>query len=320
MNTKINYDTELLDIKTGEIIPVQSGTKIVSPANQKRRKDYAIKESQKEIFKGENEAYQTTLDLRGNFFSILCSEINPLWENVSEPTLGKLVYLATFMDKNNCICFDGNWSREIVDGKETRCRVPKPMSKEDIRISLGINKKSFYYFWKECIEKELITEKEDSFYLPKDQFRFCDNSGINKKKTRMPKLFKHAIRYMYENTDEHSKRTLVHLYRLIPFINMTYNGLCLNPFEMDKNKIKPLSLGKICDILGIDRSNQSYFLKKLKKLRFIDKQGTVCSVIRYSWLYYDEDVYWITINPQFYSGYISESAMVEMVDDFREEK
>jgi hypothetical protein len=30
-----------------------------------------------------------------------------------------------------------------------------------------------------------------------------------------------------------------------------------------------------------------------------------------------EDRYWITINPQFYSGYITDDEMVSMLDDFK---
>ena len=34
-------------------------------------------------------------------------------------------------------------------------------------------------------------------------------------------------------------------------------------------------------------------------------------------MYCNEDKYWVAINPQFYSGYISEENMVEMIKDFR---
>lgn len=320
MDTKINYDTTLTDSITGECIEIEKGTKIVSPQRQEQIKEYAQKAAR--TSKVKNELYKDTNRLRGDFYSVLCRDVDLLWDDISEPTLGKLIYLATFIDNNNCICFDGNWEKEISSDNHGYNHIEYirngiPMKKEDIRMTLNINRKSFSFFWKECIAKQLIIESNGSFFLPRNKFRFCDDSGVNKRKVPMIKMFKHAIRYMYEHTDERSRKTLVHLYRLIPFINLTYNGLCENPFEMDKSKIKPLRLSKICEKFGIDKTNQVRFLNKLKKLRFIDKEGKECSVIRYEWLYYDEDIYWIKINPQFYSGYVSEEAMVEMVEQFR---
>lgn len=310
MEEKINYDTQLIDQNTGEVIPIQAGTKIISPDRQKQKQEYSIKANH--TFTEKNEKYSATQELRGNFFVSLCQETELFHTEISEPTLGKLIYLATYIDANNCICHDGNWDKQ--DNKYIRKSIP--MTKAEIQQVLKVSRQTFSPFWNECIDKSLIIENDGMYFISRKMFRFCNNNNVSTKKTRMIKVFKHAIRYMYENTDERSKKTLVYLYRLIPFINLTYNGLCSNPLETDKNKIQPLSLAQICKPFGIDRRNQIYFLKKLKKLRFIDKQGIECSVIKYTWLYYDKDMYWITINPQFYSGYISEESMVEMVKEF----
>lgn len=317
MEERINYDTQFIDQSSGEIIQIKGGTKLVSPERQSQQREYAVKSNQS--FTEKNERYSETQKLRGNFFVALCQETELFCPEVSEPTLGKLIYLATYIDVNNCICHDGNWERQD-DGDNQRVKYIRntiPMTKSEINTTLKISRQSFSPFWNECITKKLIIENDGAFFISKQIFRFCDNSGVNKKRTRMVKMFKHAIRYMYENTDERSKKTLVYLYKLIPFISLSHNGLCSNPFEEDKDKIKPLSLGQICKLFGIDRRNQIYFLKKLKKLRFIDKEGKECSVIKYTWLYYDKDMYWITINPQFYSGYIKEKEMVELVAEFR---
>lgn len=315
METKINYNTTLTDTNTGEVIEIEKGSKIISPKRQEEIKDYAQRAGL--TLKDKNVMYEATHQLRGQFYTIPCKGMNMLWEDITEPTLSKLIYLATFIDNNNCICFDGNWEELSVDEQQMITRSGIPMTKQDIQKTLNVHRNTFSSFWKECITKQLIIEKNNCYYLPKDRFRFCNSSGINKSKISMVKMFKHAIRYMYEHTDERSKKTLVHLYRLIPFINLTYNGLCKNPFETQKEKIKALTLSDICELFEIDSSNQLRFLNKLKKLRFIDKEGKECSVIRYHWLYYDKDIYWITINPQFYSGYITESTMVEMVNEFR---
>lgn len=311
MEEKFNYDTQFVDQVSGEVITIKAGSKIVSPDRQQQKQKYALVANQ--TFKEKNEQYKNTQELRGSFFSILCQETELFYPEITEPTLGKLIYLATFIDANNCICKDGNW-RDQDDGRSVRITIP--MTKVEINDVLNISRRTFSPFWNECINKKLIIENEGAYYLSKELFGFGSIKYTNTKKTRIIKMFKHAIRYMYEHTDERSKKTLIYLYRLIPFINLSHNGLCSNPFESNKDKIKPLSLGQICKLFDIDRRNQIYFLKKLKKLRFVDTQGKECSVIRYSWLYYDRDIYWITINPQFYSGYINEDSMVEMVKEF----
>ncbi len=65
MEEKINYDTQLLDQNTGEVIPIQAGTKIISPDRQKQKQEYSIKVNQ--TFTEKNEKYSATQELRGNF-------------------------------------------------------------------------------------------------------------------------------------------------------------------------------------------------------------------------------------------------------------
>ena len=310
-DVKCNYDRTLYDVDTGEVVEIRAGSKIVPPERVKQQEHYVL--TANKTSKEKTEDYLETSKLRGNFFSILCKETELLWEDISEPTMGKLIYLATYINRDNCICKSGGWESEDDD----YVRYAIPMSKSDIQSVLKVSYPTFRAFWNECESKQLIIENGGKYFLRREMFRFCNKDGINLKKIRMIKMFKHAIRYMYENTDERSKKTLMYLYRLIPFINLTYNTLCLNPFESCKENIQALPLSKICEIFGVDSSNQTRLLKKLKNLRFVDKQGNVCSVIRYSWMYCNEDKYWVAINPQFYSGYISEENMVEMIKDFR---
>lgn len=312
---KFNYDEEYVGQTTGDFLPIRAGSKIVPPERVNQMSQYAHRNNQ--TFEEKNENYKDTLEVRGQFFSVLVRETETLWGDLSEPTISKLIFLATYMDKNNCICFDGGWETEVVGKKKRSVRKSNPMSKNDIRILLQVSKHTFYQFWNECVEQKAIIETENGIFLPRKMIRFCDNSNVNTSKVRMIKVFKHAIRYMYENTDERSKKSLTHLYRLIPFINLKYNILCENPFEMERENIIPLTAADICEKLGLDRKFHERVVKALKKLSFEDMQGNLRSVITYRWDRKNgEERYWITINPQFYSGYIGETEMMEMLDDF----
>ena len=315
VDMKFSDDREYADVETGEVLQIPAGSKLVSPDRVAQMAKYAQQSNQ--TFKEKNKAYSNTLSIRGNFFTVLCRKTEVLWGNLSEPTIGKLIFLGTFIDKNNCLCFDGGWETEGEGRNRSFTRQSNPMTKSDIKKLLGVSDRTFYQFWNECVEAKALLETDDGIFLSKKMVRFCDSSHINKSKVRMIKVFKHAIRYMYENTDERSKKSLTNLYRLIPFINLKYNVLCENPFEMDKENIHPLTAADICEKLGLERKFHERVVKALKKLSFVDKQGDLRSVITYQWdMKNKEERYWIKINPQFYSGYISDEDMVKMIDEF----
>ena len=315
MPERFTYDIDCTNNDTGEVMSFKKGGVYYSPEELERRKKYA--ERTEKSIEEKSEGFKSTAIVRGSFYSILCrgDEILP---NISDATLNKLIFLATYINPQGKICNDAAWQKN--EENMTITPIQKALTKEEIREVLQINERNFFYFWKECIEKGMITEKSDGFYLPRSTFRFCETVKTSKKETKIIKVFKHAIRYMYTSTDARTRKWLTHLYRLIPFINLSRNVLCANPFESDAQKIEPLTLGQICDKLGIDRKNQTHLLRGLTKLKFVDKQGDVRSVIQYSWRYCNEDRFVVTINPQFYSGYITEENMIAMLDDFRIEE
>lgn len=236
-----------------------------------------------------------------DFYLIACDSGSQelLFNNISEPTVNKLMYLATFMADNNCLC----------EADE------RPLTKSGIMETLAVNRHTFALFWKECIENNLILfDKEKRYYLPRDVFH---NNDLSHVESTILKVSKNAIRYVYENTDERSKRCLSHLYKLMPFLNIHYNVLCVNPFETNEDEMQPLSLSHICDLFGANKSKKHRFLNYLSKMSFIDEMGNKRSVISYTWdMLENRDRYWIRINPQFYAGYAKDSDWIEMLNEF----
>lgn len=296
----VNADGEVFNIPEGTTVTVQSKKDEVQKKEIVERKTIRNLSANQRL-----EHFAQSETLRGDFFVAVCLGANDetFYNQVSEPTVNKIMYLATYMASDNCLCDDkGNI-----------------MTKGDIANVLNLHRHSFTSFWKECTAKNIIVgDDTDGYFLPKDKFRFLNNKRINRKENMMIKVFKHAVRYMYENTDERSKKMLSHLYKLIPYINLKYNVLCTNPFEMDKEKIDKISLSDMCLLLGVDVGQKKRVLNCLKKLSFIDKQGYERSVITYSWdRYQGGERYWIRINPQFYAGYAKTEDWIEMLDGFK---
>lgn len=301
----ISEGTMWVNPETGEATEIKSEGIFMTKEEKELRKRKAM---QSNIDGHRDEEFKIRRQAQGSFTVMLCNDFDNLYaEDVSSPTLNKLIYLSTFMGKDNVLMQEVHWDGNV--------QVGVPMTKEDIQNKLGVQRITWSKFWKECQERNLIVQDENGNYkLPSDMFRFCNNAGVNKKKTAMVRVFHHAVRYMYENTDEHSKKVLAYLYRLIPFINLKYNILCENPFETDKSKVKPLTLRQICEKIGVDLSQQKRFLTQLMKLRFVDKLGRPTSVIMFSWRFQEENIVELAITPSFYMGYMSATDAVGLMD------
>lgn len=308
MGIKLEDGTPLLDPDSGAVSYVAKAGDTIDTAEDKRRRKLYLEKNNSDGHR--NLEYENSNEVRGKFTVVLCKDFENLYRSdITTPTLNKLIYLSTFIGSDNSICYDGGWA----DYKRTET----PMTLEDIKKTMRISEPSWRSFWKECVDKGLILQDDGVYKLSIDMFRFCNNKKVDKKKVAMIKMFRQAVRYMYENTDEHSKRVLGYLYRLIPFINLKYNVLCTNPFEQDKTKIIPLKASDICEKFGISAKNQTRFIQQLKKLTFEDNLGRKNSVITYRWIILaDEEIYWITINPAFYSGYMGVAESLEAMGEF----
>ena len=306
--TNIGYDDKLVSATTGEVFDLKAGTKIVSPEEQKRKQEWAVARAK------QKEDYALEDALRGTWYSIVVRDDNSIFGDVSGATINKIIYLGTYMDNYNALRKSYN---RVVDSETGKAMYQSVyMTKQDVWNLLGGTKRLFYNFWNEAIEHHLLEEEDGKVYIMRNVFSYGSTKKIDKKKYAMVQMYKHAIRYMYENTNDQTRKWLVYLYTLIPYLNLKYNVLCINPFEQDKENIKPLTMGDICERLGRDRRDQTRILRGLKKLHFIDKQGDERSVIKILWDYKNEDRNWISINPQFYAGYVNGIEMQQLTDLF----
>lgn len=280
------------------------GSRIITPDEQMIIEQKKKQDDAKKILPHEkNQWFPVSTKTRGDFFVVLPDVGDIFCEKATTPTLNKLIYLATYINKDNILCTGVGGSL-------------RPMTKKDIDTALSINKNALTKFWKECKENNFITEVDGKFYLPNDLFRFGKINDLNSKSTAMIKMFKYSVRFMYEKTDEHSRKMLGYIYRLLPFLNLNHNVLCLNPWESDLSKIQNLSLGDICQMFGLNYNDQKKFINRLKKLRFTDLEGVERSLITYSWEYGNKDIYWVKINPQLYASFLKEEDLRNVIDEF----
>ena len=80
------------------------------------------------------------------------------------------------------------------------------------------------------------------------------------------------MRYIYEsskNVRDHTK--LAYIFKIIPYVNRKTNIVCYNPEELDDKKIKPMSIGDFCDVIGYNRNQASRLFKELLKFTVKEK-------------------------------------------------
>ena len=293
--------------ESGESIYLPANTTIRTEEDKEQIKAAIAKKE--ELAEARRVANTFTYSLCGEFFWSLYNAGQDYHPNVSDDMLAKIIYLLTYLDyKKNMLVIRRNASDAY-----------RPMKKDDVKNVIRLHRCNFPRFWDELMKSGIITENEFGELMVCDSFRRGKVDGRSTQGMSKIKMYSRAIRYVYENTDVRSHKYLSYLYRLIPFINLKYNILCLNPLETDKYKVQPLTTKELCELIGIEgrKDNADRLTDKLFKLMFFDKNKDKLSVITtIKRIKNDEVCQYITINPQFYAGYISTEDIIDIMGEF----
>lgn len=302
---KTTEDAYLADKETGEATFIPKGSVIRTKQEQERDVRYAVMRQERETQNKETSVMKDKTC--GDFFWSLYRVGEEYHPDVPDTLLVKIIYLLTYLD------YDSN-SLVVRDAANTKYR---PMTKADVKNLIQLHRSKFDSFWTQMLETGIIKEDSGGKLVVDSSFCKGSLSKSDKRGQAAIKIFTHAVRYLYENTDVRSHKYLAYFYRLIPYINLRHNILCSNPLEGDKSEIRKITIKDVCHILGIDESHQSRLKDSLFKLRFIDKNGDNRSVITVMTNYKnDEKRDFILINPQFYSGYIPKNDLLTEIEMF----
>lgn len=295
------------DNLTGEIRELPNKTRYSTEEEREFIKNkiaqrQAFEEMRKAIAKNKN-------DKCGWFFWSLYDVAQDYHPEVSDDMLVKIIYLLTYMD----------YKHNMLVSRQGAYDAYRPMKREDVRRVIRLHDSKFPNFWSKLIQSGIISENDCGELIVCDEFRRGKVDGRTTHGMSMIKIFSHAVRYLYENTDVRSHKYLAYLYRLIPYINLKYNVLCFNPLETNKHRIKLVSAGELCEIVGMEncKKNEDRLINSMLKLSFYDKSKEKWSVITViKRMENDELRQYITINPLFYAGYISLEDTADIMNEF----
>jgi hypothetical protein len=82
------------------------------------------------------------------------------------------------------------------------------------------------------------------------------------------RIYIQTTRDLYLNTTSKNHKKLSIVYKLLPYINWKYNILAKNINETEKERINPLSVKDILDILRYSNNNLTRFKKEFYSLTY----------------------------------------------------
>lgn len=215
---------------------------------------------------------------------------SPLFPQLKASNVMRLIYLSTYLSKNNYLISSNN----------------KPMSRQDICMTLNMSKRGFESFMKETCENDIMFRQGSKWYINSDIFcvRMPSQKQLEldlKKGLYFIRLYCDGIQKLYKSATTRSHKTLSYIFQMIPYINRKYNILCWNPLETDINKVQAIRLGEYCDLIGYNPTNVTRLFNILFEPTFVLPDGSTKCAVRYvADKSTQKKTYKIFINPRVY--------------------
>lgn len=220
---KIDYAKTYADVETGEII---EGV-ITSVDDLKKRQD--SKQSTATYLKRKNEFTEYLTDHFGTFFF---HNYRRRLQNTS--LMFKFIYLCTFADYDGMI--------HVHNRLATLKDLP-----ELLRVYSG----GITAIKNALLQNELITLDDNQHLRVNDEY-YVRGKLRRKDKGNSVRIFDRGIQELYLNAKLSDHKRIGYLLPLLPYVNAHLNIVCHNTYERDPQKIKPLTLREICNIIDYD--------------------------------------------------------------------
>ena len=255
MNDDMRFGYFLNEL-TGEIVEVYEGDSV-----------RIIKDKHKNII--ENKKYIKKLDdnmklyndFYGGFVFSIFKYHNLILDNfkdINESDITRLFYIATFVDYNGYLIFDGN---KVV--------------KNDLKLKIKLTKSYFYQFFMKMIKSGLLLEDDDNFI--KVNRKYFYKGEIDKKLFKsysFTRVYINTIRYLYENINSNDCKYLGYLFKMIPYIHYETNILCWNP-DCNYKDIDVILTGDLPELLNSHNNTVKNMINGLLKIKLKNKKTAI---------------------------------------------
>lgn len=166
----------------------------------------------------------------------------------------RLIYLASFAGKNNILM---HTERTIL-------------TFDSLKEKMRLSDTAFYRFYRLLIKNNIVLKDNGKLVLNSNIAVFGEIK--DKYYSQFIKIYVDNVRYLYSSSEPREHKRLSILYRLAPYVHIKYNVLCLNIFEIEKDKIKPL---KIKELSAIFEYNELFFKRLIQYLASLKDKDNI---------------------------------------------
>jgi len=286
---------KVLDTDTGELkeFTEQDGFKY---STNETREIIKLKREQQQ----KKEFFQTYTNEYGGFiFSIFkhCKEFSNHKE-LNQCDLARLIMLATYVGYNGMLLSDN----------------AKSINKNNMNQVLKLGNETFCKFYNKLVNLNIIYQDEDKLYLNKQYF-FKGEVSVHKayiKQKDYTRLYINSIRYLYNNVSATKHKHLGLIFRMIPYINLKWNLLCINPTENNLELINIITLGELAELFDYDEKYLFQLRKDLLNIKLKDGSNII------SFVECDTDITKkkVCINPQVIFGGMEVDDIFNIMEKF----
>lgn len=252
-----------VDYRTGEALPAVN---MLFPAGT-----IAYTPQQQEDYKARREAEQRKKMLRdaknelGYFYF---AEATDRRDIISSQSLARLLFLGTYLRYGSNYLY---LTERAV------------MRKVDLQKAMKLPPKTFYRFWKDVADTYLFEDSSGQVRIADEFFRGELKSRLllERKSKSYQQIYIDTLRQIYLKTPIPKHRYLGYVFMMLPYINFEFNILCWNPEETELEKLCPMTLDELCEVIGYAKSKRTRLLDTYRQLTF-EWNGThqhLCSFV-----------------------------------------
>lgn len=193
----------------------------------------------------------------GPFVWLIYTPLCDLNFGLNNMDMVRLIVLSTYMG------YDGylRWSAK------------SKLKQKDIPHALDISERSAKMFMSNLKKNNLITIEDDGGMKINDSIIYRGEIQRPKEYNVMTiRIYINSIRALYFYSERKMRSKLVYVFKLIPYMNRTYNIACYNTEETNSKELQIMTFGSFCDLVGYDRTNITRLKKELLSFKLKSKR------------------------------------------------
>lgn len=134
----------------------------------------------------------------------------------------------------------------------------KIITREGFEKLTGLSSKRAKELFRRYLDEGIISESDGAIYMNQTVFYRGNIKTISSQTTDLQytRLFKKTVRDLYEKANGRTVGQLALVYAVMPFLNFETNIVCMNPDESDIDRLQPMGLEVLAELLGYTNASK----------------------------------------------------------------